>query len=474
MKKQFFLVFLLLILIFSLRNLRAQDSPDLSENYPILSAFYGVPDGGQKNFNRVNFRYGWTSQDPYVIAIQFTNAGYEDRKLKFAIKDVTTNQTILLDTVHNAYFGTETIKENSDSAIWSGTVNDIKDRFALRVWNSDGDSFDQAPISILSSWKQKPKNTPIHTATSCPTSLTSINTPTTSSTATQTPTMPQNTPASTETVNAATVAAKKLTHTPTPTPTSTFTRTPTSTYTLTFTYTPSATYTPTRSQTPAPVYNCIYTVMGDSYAYGEGASSRENTFAYLTAETLKTWYPGITYEFDGIPGSEPWNWVNATLGHLESFTKKDGLPLGYVLFQTGTSCFFNVNNGDDRCKGASLSQGVTASYVFQRELDKIIGQIYTVNPDVHLVVLGIPDSSGGAGHYAPPDVYEAYRKRLFELKSKYPKMRIADIYTIMKGQAEWFRHEHDDKDHPNDLGQTVIAKSILKEFSYWPYRPHQH
>jgi hypothetical protein len=44
----------------------------------------------------------------------------------------------------------------------------------------------------------------------------------------------------------------------------------------------------------------------------------------------------------------------------------------------------------------------------------------------------------------------------------------------MKGHAEWFRHEHDDKDHPNDLGQPIIAKCILTQFSYWPYQPSQH
>jgi hypothetical protein len=213
--------------------------------------------------------------------------------------------------------------------------------------------------------------------------------------------------------------------------------------------------------------------MGDSYAYGDGASSPQNSFAHITAETLNTWYPGITFEPDGIPGSEPTDWVRNAASHLKSFMEKDGLPVGYVMFETGVSCFFNVNNGDDRCKSAPLSQGVTASYVYQKELDKIISEIYAINPNVHLVVLGIPDSSGGAGHYAPPEVYEAYRQRLFELKSKYPKMRIADIYPPMKGHAEWFRHEHDDKDHPNDLGQTAITQCILKEFSYWPY-PSQH
>jgi hypothetical protein len=446
MKRLYFSVFLL-ITVFCAKDLRAQETEDLSNNYKILSRFYNLPDDGQKNFDHVNFRYGWTSQAPYTIAIQFTNAGYDDKKLKFAIKDVTSNQTILLDTTHNAYFGTETVKANSNSAIWSGTVSNLKDGFALRVWDSDGDSFDQAPISILSTWTQKPKNTPTPTATASSTSLTPIN-------------MPTITPTSIS-IEIMTISGTKPINTSTPT------RTPT------FTYTPTATYTPTRSQTPAPVFNCVYTTIGDSYAFGEGASCPASTFAHLTAETLKTWYPGIIFEADGIPGSEPSDWANNISSHLENFTKKDGLPIAYVMFQTGSSCFFNVNNGDDRCKDASLSQGVTASYVFQKELDKIIGQIYAANPYVHLVMLDIPDSSGGAGHYAPPEVYEAYRQRLFELKSKYPRMRIADIYTAMKGHAEWFRHEHDDKDHPNNLGQVVIANCILKEFSYWPYPPQQ-
>jgi len=446
MQKLYFSIFLLAT-VFCAKNLQAQDA-DLSDNYQILSPFYNVPDDGQKNFNHVNFRYGWAIQTS-CIAIQFTNAGYEDKKLKFAIKDVTSNQIILLDPSHNAYFGTETVKASSDGAIWSGTVNSLKDNFTLRVWNSDGDSFDQKPISILSAWTQKPKNTPTPTATASPTSLTPIH---------SSATIPIETP---------TISGTIPFNTPTPT------RTPTIIKTPTFTYTPTATYTPTKSQTPAPVFNCTYAVMGDSYANGDGASSPKKSFARLTGETLTTWYPGIIYDLDANSGTEPYWWINNMPIHLNNISKKFGLPIGYLMFQTGVSCFANVNNGDDSFKGSSLSQGVSYSYLYQKEMDKVIGEIYIADPNVHLVVLTIPDSSGGAGHYAPTGVYEAYRQRLFELKSKYPKMRIADIYTATKGHSEWFKHEHDDKDHPNDLGHSVIAKCILVQFSYWPY-PSQH
>lgn len=469
MRKIYFSV-LFLFIVFCAKNLCAQNNQDLSTNYQILSVFYNIPGKDQSNFDAVNFRYGWTNQTPYTIAIQFTNAGYSDQKIKFAIKDITSNQTILIDPIHNSYFATETLKANSNGAIWSGEVKDLKDLFALRVWDSNGNAFNQTPVSILNSWVQKPRkiSTPdiINSPAPSPT-VTAILTPT--------PTILQKTPTNTETIKIDSTKINGISGEK-PTNTSTPARTPTLTKTPTFTYTPTATYTPTKSQTPAPVFSCIYTAIGDSYTGGEGASCPVSTFGYLVSETLKAWYPGISYEPDGCPGAMTDGWVTAVPEELNRFEKKDQLPLGYVMFQTGPGCFFAVNQDacPDCCKGASLSQGVSYSYAYQKNMDKIISEIYSVNPNVNLLVLGIPDTSGGAGHFAQPETYEAYRQRLFELKDKYPKMRIADLYTVMKGHSEYFQHAGDDKDHPNDMGQAIIAKTILDQFSYWPYRPTKH
>ena len=55
---------------------------------------------------------------------------------------------VILDPVHNARFGTETVRQNSEGKIWSGSVDNPKDSFSLHVWDSDGDEFDKIPISI--------------------------------------------------------------------------------------------------------------------------------------------------------------------------------------------------------------------------------------------------------------------------------------------------------------------------------------
>jgi hypothetical protein len=55
---------------------------------------------------------------------------------------------IILDSVRNSRFGSETLRANSESAIWSGPVSNAKDSFSLHVWDSDGDEFDKVPISI--------------------------------------------------------------------------------------------------------------------------------------------------------------------------------------------------------------------------------------------------------------------------------------------------------------------------------------
>jgi hypothetical protein len=167
MKKLHFSI-LLSILFICMKQLHAQDVSNLQNIYPILSMFYNVPDDDQKDFEHLNFRYGWTSQAPYTIAVQFSNAGYDDKTFKFAIKDVTLNKMVVLGKLHKSTAGYETLKANSDGTIWSGSITSLNDSFALRVWNSDGKSLDQAPISILSAWIPTSVNTPTNTSGTTP------------------------------------------------------------------------------------------------------------------------------------------------------------------------------------------------------------------------------------------------------------------------------------------------------------------
>jgi hypothetical protein len=147
MKKLYFPILLLILIIF-VKALCAQEVKDLSSYCEIVSVHYSLPDNDQQNFADVDFRFGWNSKAPETIAIQFVNRSYSIRKFKFAIKDVTSKKMILLDVVHNSRFGSEELKPNSESVVWSGPVNDIKDSFSLHVWNSNGDEFDKEPISI--------------------------------------------------------------------------------------------------------------------------------------------------------------------------------------------------------------------------------------------------------------------------------------------------------------------------------------
>jgi hypothetical protein len=182
MKKRYPYI-LLSVLFFCAKLLDAQEIQYLSKDYPILSVFYNVPDDDRNSFAHLNFRYGWTSQAPYTIAIQFSNAGYDDKILKFAIKDVTLNKMVILGKVHKSTAGFETLKANSDGVIWSGLIANLNDSFALRVWNSDGKSLEQAPISILSTWIPSFLITPTNATATTPTLSTAPST------------TPQNTPA---------------------------------------------------------------------------------------------------------------------------------------------------------------------------------------------------------------------------------------------------------------------------------------
>jgi hypothetical protein len=139
---------LFLIAVFSAKELCAQQTKYLSKKYEKVSASYSVPDNDQQNFKDIDFKLGWNSKAPHVIAIQFVNHGYEKRKFKFAIEDVISKKMVILDTVHNSRFGSETLKANSQGVIWSGLVDSLKDSFSLHVWDSDGDEFDKEPIFL--------------------------------------------------------------------------------------------------------------------------------------------------------------------------------------------------------------------------------------------------------------------------------------------------------------------------------------
>lgn len=147
MKKTYFFV-LCSVLILGANGLGAENKDKLSAFCNTVSVYYSVPDNDQLNFSDVVFRFGWNNKPPDTIAIQFVNRSYSERKIKFAIKDVTTKKMVVLDAAHNSRFGTERLKANSIGAIWSGPVDNINDSFSLHVWNNDGDEFDKVPISV--------------------------------------------------------------------------------------------------------------------------------------------------------------------------------------------------------------------------------------------------------------------------------------------------------------------------------------
>ncbi|HTA75827.1 MAG TPA: hypothetical protein VK791_01575 [bacterium] len=119
----------------------------LYKDYETISAPRAVPDNDQMNFDGVVFSFGWNKKAPYAIAVQFVNRGYEDRKMKFAIKDITAKKMIILDRVHNSAFGLEVLKQSSVGAIWAGPIDNPKNSFSLHVWDAKGNEFDAAPVT---------------------------------------------------------------------------------------------------------------------------------------------------------------------------------------------------------------------------------------------------------------------------------------------------------------------------------------
>ncbi len=429
-------------ILFNPHQVQGQETRALEDVFPIISPSYNLPGSDDTRFQHLNFRFGWTDKAPFQIAVQISNPTYGDQKIKFAVKDLTTSQSVLLDPDHNAYFINETLRPNSEGNIWSGEVKSLSDEFALKVWDANGDSFQKDPITILNEWTDptrflKSRHSKKPGATPTPKG----DRPAESVGRTTQPMAPDNiTPPGN-------------------------------------TATPTLTLTATPCQTPAPFFKCALSLLGDSYTGYGGTSPDDKSYRSLTIQTMQRWYPGVECNIGTEfirEGAEPGSWANEIGLRLDQLIQNNkNLPIAYMVFQTGNSCFYYAPDpGHDGCKGASVSQGVSISYIYKENMDKVIRTLYSKLPNVHLVVLDIADTSGGAGHFAPPEVYEAYRQRLFELKTKYPRMRIADIYKAIGDHSEYFNHNPTlDKEHPNEAGFAIYARCVLDQFANWPFKP---
>ena len=404
----------------------------MDDLYPILSPTFKVPGSNEVRFQHLNFRLGWTREAPYRIAIQLSNPTYGDQKIKFAVRDLTMNQTVLLDLEHNTYFIQETLHPNQEGTLWSGTVSNLTDSFALKVWDSDGDSFEQTPITISSAWTEKPHPAKPH---------------------------PSPTPSS------ASLTTDIETPVPPPATNAKPALTATATRTMTTTATPTPTATATPCQTAAPFFSCVLAVFGDSFTSRYGFDPKDRNYKGLTIQALQRWYPGVEATINDVvvrEGCDPGCWAHEIDGWLDRIIQSNpNVPIGYALFQTGNCCFYYAPDpGHDGCKGASVSEGVSISYTYQKYMDYAIGRIYAKCPDIHLVVLGIADTTGGSGHFAPPEVYQAYNQRLFELKAKYPQMRIADLYKAIGSHSEYFHHNDQANNAPPHPGRTASLREM--------------
>jgi hypothetical protein len=440
-----------LILLVPVSLCFGQEQPSLNTaDYQIFSPFYEAPStvGGH-----LRYRYAWTNFEPYRMAVQFINEGTQDESVRFAIRDSNYEQNLLLDEGHNLYFATETLKAHSEGKVWSGAVRNYKDSFSLKLWTPQGEAQDQEPVSVLEKWVVRSR------FTFTPTIDMTRGTPT----FTQTPTF---------------TMTPTITRTPTaPGPKYTPPNTATATLTATSTTTETATYSTTPGPKPASKVDSVYLVVGDSYAMGEGSDGPEGCFKQQTMDAMQKWYPGTVPYLFARSGTEPFIWAQpgGIVDALKIVHDEKKLPIGYMLLETGPMCFYCPNIVyDDDCHNSSLSEGVSYSFNYQKNMDAIFKEIYADSPDVNLVVMTIPDSSGGNGHYAPSGVYEAYHQRLLELKVKYPRIRIADAYEATLGHSEYFHHNDDNKDHPNHWGQDIITARILEQFANWPYRPGKH
>jgi hypothetical protein len=146
--KKIYLLSLFFMMIFSAKILCAEPVKDLSKVFAIVSIPFSAPDNKDKHFADITFRVGWNDKAPYAVAVQFVNHGYDGQKFKFAIKDLTSKKMLVLDPAHKSRFGTENLRANSESSIWSGAVDNYKDSFSLRIWDSQGDEFDSDSISV--------------------------------------------------------------------------------------------------------------------------------------------------------------------------------------------------------------------------------------------------------------------------------------------------------------------------------------
>src|SRR5690348_13792409 len=91
----------------------AQVDQDIESLCDLVSAYLPVAKEDAPAFDKLDYRLGWNQKPPYRIFVQFTNLGYAGRKIRFALRDVTSKKQMVLDAAHRSHIVAENVSPAS-------------------------------------------------------------------------------------------------------------------------------------------------------------------------------------------------------------------------------------------------------------------------------------------------------------------------------------------------------------------------
>jgi lysophospholipase L1-like esterase len=204
---------------------------------------------------------------------------------------------------------------------------------------------------------------------------------------------------------------------------------------------------------------------------GIGANPITNGFAYLTGKQLAIWFPGTKFINLGYSGYSSEGFVNGNPKLIKTILSSIA---GYDCGQMTRAAIYlgglNIaHSGCTACAyGLTYAQGVSVSYLYKTQMQTILTDMLSLNPNCKVVVCSLVDpSNNGLGpkfDFIPsnPNLVPVFNQRLQEIvaaNAVTANVAYCDFYNSMMGHDSWYTPKSfgDDAYHPTNEGHDLLA-----------------
>jgi lysophospholipase L1-like esterase len=211
----------------------------------------------------------------------------------------------------------------------------------------------------------------------------------------------------------------------------------------------------------------VYLALGDSIAFGIGASDAERTdYVALVAEGLRDRFgDALEVETLAVPGHTTQDLIDEQLEPAVTRLRQGDVRLvtisigGNDLNQYAAHAACVQDPTDPECPLVAGLQEVEA------RLDQIVAALREAGPETALVVVVYPNLFSGTGHPlegVATQAFDLLDEVIVRVAQRYDAL-IADPRATFEGRADDLTHLLDPSPdfHPNDAGYRLIAQAIL-------------